>query len=108
MPAFYAHSRFGARVTGRMKGDLKEIIRKYYRQFEIGLQGPDLYFFYRAYGSNPVSRYGNYLHGVSAKPFFEHGLHVIRKVGRESREYAYLLGFQIGRASCRERVLLLV
>lgn len=93
MPAFYAHSRFGARVTGRMKGDLKEIIRKYYRQFEIGLQGPDLYFFYRAYGSNPVSRYGNYLHGVSAKPFFEHGLHVIRKVGRESREYAYLLGF---------------
>lgn len=93
MPAFYAHSRFGARVAGRMKGELKEIIRKYYRQFEIGLQGPDLYFFYRAYGSNPVSKYGIYLHGVPARPFFEHGLNVVQKAGRESREYAYLLGF---------------
>lgn len=45
MPAFYAHSRFGAKVEERMKGELKSLIQKYRRQFEIGLQGPDLFFF---------------------------------------------------------------
>lgn len=51
MPAFYAHSRFGAKVAERMKGELREIIRKHYRQFEIGLQGPDLYFFIELMGA---------------------------------------------------------
>lgn len=93
MPAFYAHSRFGAKVEERMEGELKSLIQKYRRQFEIGLQGPDLFFFYRAYASNPVSGFGIYLHGVSAYPFFKYGVKVVKKVGRDSPEYGYLMGF---------------
>lgn len=93
MPAFYAHSRFGDRVEGKMEGEIKELIQKYRRQFEIGLQGPDLFFFYRAYASNPVSRFGIYLHGVSAYPFFKYGIKIVKKEGRDSPEYAYLMGF---------------
>ena len=93
MPAIYAHNRFGAEVSKLVKEDLKEIIEKYYPQYQIGLQGPDLFFFYRPWGHNPVNRYGVHLHGTSALPFFEHAGKVVRHKGRDSREYAYLLGF---------------
>ena len=53
MPAFYAHSRFGAKVAERMKGELREIIRKHYRQFEIGLQGRICIFFIELMGAIP-------------------------------------------------------
>lgn len=93
MPAFYAHDRFGKEVSARLNGELKEIVKRYYRQFRIGLQGPDLFFFYRPYLPNKVSEYGNHLHAISAYPFFEHAVKVVRKRGRKTREYAYLLGF---------------
>ncbi|XCP86698.1 zinc dependent phospholipase C family protein [Roseburia hominis] len=93
MPAQYAHDRFGALTARQLTGDLKEIVRKYYPQFRIGLQGPDIFFFYRAYKDNRVVRYGNHLHHVSALPFFRHARKVAAKYGRDSHQYAYLLGF---------------
>lgn len=93
MPALYAHYRFGARVSRRLDGDLKDIVKKYHAQFVIGLQGPDLFFFYRPWSLNRVSKYGYRLHSLSAAPFFEHGISVVKEKGRDSGEYAYLLGF---------------
>lgn len=93
MPALYAHDRFGAMTARRLDGELREIVRKYYPQFRIGLQGPDIFFFYRAYKSNRVTRYGNHLHHSFALPFFRHALKVVKTYGRDSRQYAYLLGF---------------
>lgn len=93
MPALYAHDRFGTLVTREARGDLKQIILRYNIQFRTGLQGPDPLFFYKAYKGNRVRRYGTYLHQVSALPFLRHGAAVIRKVGRDSKEYAYLLGY---------------
>ena len=93
MPAFYAHDRFGKKVYSRLEGEIKQTIKNHSRQFRIGLQGPDLFFFYRPWHSNKVSKYGNHLHEISAYPFFRHGAAVVREKGRNSKEYAYLLGF---------------
>lgn len=93
MPAIYAHDRFGAKVSEQLYGDLREIVTKYYPQFSIGLQGPDIFFFYQPYRRNRISRYGSLLHQVSALSFFGRALSVIPKKGRNSREYAYLMGF---------------
>lgn len=93
MPALYAHDRFGTLVTREARGDLKRIILKYNLQFRTGLQGPDPLFFYKAYSGNRVRRYGTYLHEVSAMPFFRRAVTVIRETGRDSMEYAYLLGY---------------
>ena len=49
MPALYAHDRFGRKVLEQLDGELFDIISKYYTQFQIGLQGPDIFFFYKAY-----------------------------------------------------------
>ena len=93
MPAIYAHHRFGAEVAKALDGDLKTIVSEHYTPYQIGLQGPDIFFFYRPWSKNKVSAYGNHLHAVSALPFFEHALRVARKKGRGSASYAYLLGF---------------
>lgn len=93
MPAVYAHDRFGKKVAQRLTGDLKDLVEKYPRQFQVGLQGPDIFFFYRLNTNNRVVRFGNHLHRVSAMPFFRHALRVARRRGRDSGEYAYLMGY---------------
>ena len=85
MPALYAHYRFGARVSRRLDGDLKDIVKKYHAQFVIGLQGPDLFFFYRPWSLNRVSKYGYRLHSLSAAPFFEHGISDQGHWGRQEK-----------------------
>ncbi len=93
MPAFYAHDRFGEKVWKKTDGEIREIILKHYKQFEIGLQGPDIFFFYRPYSKNKVVKYGNRLHSVSARAFFERAVKAAERAGRDSAQYAYLLGF---------------
>lgn len=93
MPALYAHNRFGQKVLEQLKGELKDIVTAHDTQFKIGLQGPDIFFFYKAYSKNDVTRYGSHLHEISAYPFFKRALKIIKERGRNSREYAYLLGF---------------
>lgn len=93
MPAVYAHYRFGAKVSRKLPEDLRKIVTTYHPQFTIGLQGPDIFFFYRPYRKNRIARYGNHLHEIPAREFFEHGVRVVKGTGRESGEYAYLLGF---------------
>ena len=93
MPAFYAHHRFGGKVARKMDGELKQIIREHYTQYAIGLQGPDILFYYRPYTINKVIRMGTGMHAASAYPFFTKALDIVKKYGRHSPEYAYLLGF---------------
>lgn len=94
MPAFYAHHRFGDTVIQALSNPQRDVAVSFRTQFDIGLQGPDLFFFYRPYISGGrVAKYGHHLHEISAMPFFEHGLHIVEKAGLDSMEYAYLLGF---------------
>lgn len=93
MPAYYAHHRFGAAVAKKLNKRQKKIIAAHRPQFDIGLQGPDIFFFYRPYTKNRVVKYGNELHHVPAVTFFRHAVRIVRKRGQNSREYAYLLGF---------------
>ena len=53
MPAFYAHDRFGRKVFARLDGEIKQTIEQHSSQFRIGLQGPDLFFFYKALEGEP-------------------------------------------------------
>lgn len=105
MPAFYAHDRFGKQIAGEIRNradggagetdwkGLLRMIESYPAQYAIGLQGPDIFFFHRPYAPGAVAEYGHHLHRVSALPFFEKGLTVVERYGRDSGQYAYLLGF---------------
>lgn len=93
MPAFYAHKRFGAQVAKILPADLGTIVRNHYAAYDIGLQGPDIYFYYRPCYINRIIRIGTGLHHSPAREFFEHALHVMKRTPRDSAQYAYLLGF---------------
>ena len=93
MPALYAHNRFGGEVVKHLDDELSSIIQKHYTQFRIGLQGPDIFFFYRPWKKSHVSQCGYGMHEEYADLFFEKGIQIIREKGRNSREYAYILGF---------------
>ena len=93
MPVFYAHHRFGQQVYNELPGELQGIIYEYYPQFQIGLQGPDIFFFYKSHSDNRIPKYGHHLHEISAYAFFQNALKVIREKGRNTPEYAYLMGY---------------
>ncbi|MCC8103554.1 MAG: zinc dependent phospholipase C family protein [Clostridiales bacterium] len=93
MPAIYAHDLFGVRVQEQMEADLAAITERYPSAYREGLQGPDIFFFYHPWYKNRVQRYGVHLHKTDAGPLFRHVLSVIRRYGRDSSQYAYMLGF---------------
>lgn len=93
MPAIYAHDKFGSLVYTRLTGEIKTIAKAFPLPFRIGLQGPDILFFYHPLKSNPVSKLGFGLHEETGTKFLLHGLPVVAEKGIHSGEYAYLLGF---------------
>ena len=93
MPAFYAHKRFGAQVAKILPADLGTIVNNHYTAYDIGLQGPDIFFYYRPCYINRIIKIGTGLHHAPAREFFENALHVMKKTPRDSAQYAYLMGF---------------
>ena len=93
MPAFYAHKRFGAQVAKVLPADLGTIVNNHYTAYDIGLQGPDIFFYYRPCYINRIIKIGTGLHHAPAREFFENALHVMKKTPRDSAQYAYLMGF---------------
>ncbi len=93
MAAVYAHERFGVDVREAMDEDLSAIATRYNYAYRVGLQGPDIFFFYHPWCMNRVQKYGTQLHEADASSFFRHALRIVRKYGRDSSQYAYLLGF---------------
>lgn len=92
MPAFYAHHRFGEKVLPLLDDEIRELILNYRDSFNVGLQGPDLLTYYQPHQQNRVATYGFHLQELSAYPFFQNALKIIKKQGRATREYAYILG----------------
>lgn len=93
MPSTYAHNKFGKLVIAKLSGDTKDIIRKIPDSFRIGLQGPDFLFFYRAFYINKINQTGVKHHRQDVYDFMEHAVSVIKKYGKNSPEYSYILGF---------------
>ena len=94
MPAFYAHDRFGKKVAERLPKTLQQTVKRHYRQYRIGLQGPDLFFFYQPYRPKPGDKNMEIISMIFPQcPFSSTPRKVVRKRGESSREYAYLMGF---------------
>lgn len=91
MPATFAHYRFGVAMLNRMPADVCRTAKRYRRLFDVGLHGPDLFFFYKPLFATKVNRLGNKYHRQTGKEFFSR---VCRNLRREPSEagQAYLYG----------------
>lgn len=70
MPAMYAHQRFGDLVYGELPAKIQRRIDPHRDLYNIGLQGPDIFFYADPILWGRVPQYGNQLHGQSGHVFF--------------------------------------
>ncbi|HML37890.1 MAG TPA: zinc dependent phospholipase C family protein [Bacillota bacterium] len=88
MPDCVTHYQFGQDVFERLDEDLKSCVLAYKREYDTGLQGPDIFFFYKPYRRNDTVKYG---HGWHEKP----GVRMfgpLSEAAREGAALSYLTG----------------
>lgn len=93
MPTTYAHYKFGKDVIGALPRPLEQAVKNKRELFDIGLHGPDILFYYRAFMANSVSAQGYALHDKMADEFFRHAAGVIKKSEDVAAARAYMYGF---------------
>ena len=91
MPAHYAHYRFGDQLLSTLPANISRPVLRFRRLFDLGAQGPDLFFYYNILTDNAVNKLGKKLHAMSGREFF--GM-VCRRLRLEPTEagQAYLYG----------------
>ena len=90
MPGLYAHFLFGLRVKNLLPEELNHIIENHREEYLLGLQGPDLLFYYHPLRRKTIT--GVKLHWEPASGFLENAVCVLREDGDEGG-LAYIIGF---------------
>ena len=95
MPAAYAHMVFGMEVTAILPISAQESINRHPELFGIGLQGPDILFYYHPSETQAYVLYGHNIHKRPAADFFRYALVQLEKLAELEKEkaIAYLMGF---------------
>ncbi len=70
MPASYAHYRFGKRLLSQLPPDVRQTVQRFRRMYDIGLQGPDIFFYYNPFLNTPVGGLGKAFHRQTGQEFF--------------------------------------
>lgn len=71
MPANYAHYRFGKELLPSLPADAKACIQRFRRMYDMGLQGPDFFYYYFPWMKTNVGSLGGKFHNQSGQVFFE-------------------------------------
>ena len=94
MPAVYAHRRFGEKVLAACQNDeARTAIESHPDLFNIGLQGPDILFYYDPLRKNPYKAAGDAIHDAAAAPFFAQAAAHVNGRPEGQLLFSYLLGF---------------
>jgi hypothetical protein len=71
MPACVAHYQFGQDILSRLGGELRPIIHAYKWEYDCGLQGPDIFYFYKPWRRTGIRDYGIARHNEPAARMFD-------------------------------------
>lgn len=93
MPAFYAHYRFGKDVLAALPGPLQTLCTANRALFDLGLHGPDIFFFHRPLVPNAVSKIGHGSHSISGTAFLQRAAEVHGRAADPEAFLAYFFGF---------------
>lgn len=70
MPASYAHYRFGKLCVPELPANVRQPIQRFRQLYNMGLQGPDIFFYNKLFGSNAVTQLSGRFHAQSGQEFF--------------------------------------
>ena len=93
MPTTYTHYRFGKDVLSCLSLPLRNSILEKRELYDIGLHGPDIFFYYKAMRNNPVNQIGYRIHDRNASEFFLNAKKMIEKSPDKAAARAYQYGF---------------
>ncbi|WP_329380666.1 zinc dependent phospholipase C family protein [Anaerofustis butyriciformans] len=95
MPGITAHYIFGQKVLDKYPKEIKNIVIENKDLFNIGLQGPDILFYYKPLKSNNVTKFGNDMHDEKGSIFFNSAIDTLHSIEEENfnKYLSYLLGF---------------
>ncbi len=91
MPAFATHYYYAKRVYNELDKEIQKLIDEYRDFYDLGAQGPDIFFYYKPYKKNSVSDFGSDLHEKPVRIFFEDAIENIKKYDSVAA-LVYLLG----------------
>ncbi len=80
MPNLITHHLFGQEIVKKLPTSLQEIVQKYPKEFSLGTQGPDLFFYYNAWpwlrgrDAKVVTKIGSIIHQKEVHTFFNEAL----------------------------------
>ena len=78
-------------MLSKMPADVSRTAKRHRRMFDVGLHGPDLFFFYKPIRSTKIGRLGNKFHRQTGKEFFNRACWNLRIEPSEAGQ-AYLYG----------------
>lgn len=70
MPAFYAHYRFGKMALEQFPPSVRQSISRFRRLYDMGLQGPDFFFYFNPFFSTSTGDLGPKYHKQPGQEFF--------------------------------------
>lgn len=91
MPSHYAHYRFGAAMVEKMPGDIRKGVLRFRRLYDVGLHGPDLFFYYNPVFHTRVGELGGRFHAQTGQEFFTAACKILSREPTEAGR-AYLYG----------------
>lgn len=93
MPTTYAHYRLGNEVIGLLPESARKTALACRELFDIGVHGPDLFFYHNPVVKSPLVRMGESMHHESAAAFFTKAADIVRGLEDPEAHKAYLYGF---------------
>lgn len=72
MPAMYTHDRFGQALKELLPAGIRKTVNRFPQLFRVGLQGPDIFFYYVPVCKTAIGALGNEYHDRSGLDFFAH------------------------------------
>ena len=70
MPSHYAHYRFGAKALELLPEDAKRAVRRFRGLYDVGLHGPDIFFYHNILLRDKFTALAKEYHGLSGEDFF--------------------------------------
>lgn len=70
MPASYAHYRFGKLLLPQLPDSTRRCIQRFRRMYDMGLHGPDIFFFHGLFLDTNAGKLGKQIHRQSGQEFF--------------------------------------
>ena len=86
MPSNYAHYRFAAHMLKLLPGDVRRPVQRYRRLYDIGLHGPDIFYYYFPALRSSRAFLGIKFHEQTGKEFFQRVCRAARLDGSEAAQ----------------------